>query len=146
MSGCAKRKNLYLEEGAAKGVSENVVRLYKKSGLAFNTNLKYDEMASVYATNQLFLNRRIVVREMLEECKRQFSLWTKEMGRAKRTGFGLCFALCNIVSMLRESRQLDEPKKEPGYTRAIPDRFVDEPNPLGPKGQERVVGMADYFG
>ena len=146
MGMCSKQRNLYLEEDAPKGVTDNTAALYKKCGVQFIVNPKYDEMAGVYAANQMFLKRQIVVHEVHEDCKRQFSLWTRETGKAKRSGFGLCFALCNLISMLKESHQLDEKPEWRGYSPNIPKPFEHDINPLTPKQEQKPDGMADYFG
>ncbi len=149
MENCVRQRHYYMEENADRGVGENLAKLYKRSGISFQVNTKYDETASVYAANQMFLRRQIIVHESLGDCKKQFSLWTKEMGKAKRSGFGLCFALCNIVSLLRESRQLEEVQEIVGYSPNPPglkDHFLNETNPMKPAETTKPVGMADYFG
>lgn len=146
MENCIRGKHYYMEEDAAKGVGENISKLYRKTGISFVVNSRYDENGSIYSANQMFIKRQIILHESLEDCKKQFSLWTKEMGKAKRSGFGYCFCLCNIVSLLRESRQLEERQEVVGYTPNPPRAFEGEANPMVAEKPDAPVGMSDYFG
>lgn len=95
---------------------ENTAHLLRGK-LVLRPNQRYDEAGSILLTNKMFQKNKITVHSDCEETDRQFRDWGYKNGRPDRNEFGLCYALCNLVSVLR-NRMIDLPELPPGaYTK-----------------------------
>jgi len=147
MSGCIKARTIYCEENPSRNPYDGVIKAYRKEGVLFAANPRFDPISSIYVTNQMFVKRQIIVHEKLDECKRQFSLWGKDGMAIRSQGFGLCIALCNIVNLLKEQGELEEHPHDRGYT-ATPPKRPDEQRPAFQESnvKKKPIGMGDMFG
>lgn len=70
-------------------------------------NELYDEYGAIQSINSMLAMGKIIPHSRTEETKHQMSNWKIE-GKEPEHGYGLCRALCNMVSMLFESGTMSQ--------------------------------------
>jgi hypothetical protein len=88
-----------------------------KHVIALQPNFFYDLDGAIIQLNKMLDEGRILIYSDLLELKRQLETWTLDNARPDGDNRGLCFCLCNILSMMIQTK-----------------RVIKEPDPLEPYG------------
>lgn len=75
-------------------------------------NFFFDIMGSILVLNKMIEENRLVAYPDLEMLKIQLETWAIDNDRPDTEGRALCMCLCNIVSMLIQSKKIDRPPKK----------------------------------
>lgn len=81
-----------------------------KHSISILPNFFFDLGGAILQLNKMLDEGRIIIHKDCSELKRQLETWTLENDRPDTDNRGLCMALCNIISMLVQSKRA---KKEP---------------------------------
>jgi hypothetical protein len=94
---------------------------YRRRGVMTRDNNRYDEMGSIQLVSRMLTRKQLFLHKRVSNLSRQMSSWSIAINGKKpdEEGYGMCRALCNIVSVLWESGTAQ--KIEPKYYEYTPE-------------------------
>jgi hypothetical protein len=84
--------------------------IYRKMKINLRKNSRYDESGSIINVSQLLRRKKVLVHARCAALSRQMGSWWWD-GSRSATGYGLCRAVCNLVSALHETGKLTSTQK-----------------------------------
>ena len=99
-------KHLCYDDIVSKKGEHSLQRVYRKHGIRYRSNPRYDERGSIAILNHMFTQKSIILHPKCDILSLQLSTWKMKTDKPEKIGVGMALALCNIVSDLKNSGQL----------------------------------------
>jgi predicted phage terminase large subunit-like protein len=88
-------------------IREGMFEAYSRSGVTLRDNEAYDEAGAILLVSRLLAYKGLKIHDRCEELSRQMASWCID-GQRPADGYGLCRALCNMVSALWEAGKMEQ--------------------------------------
>jgi len=97
-------------------LGSDLVTQYRKLGVRVQKNRRYDELGGTQLLNQMISDKRVIIDSKCGALINQLEKWNVRESRAViEVNYGLCYAMVNLMSFLREKIERPAPKiKQPG--------------------------------
>ena len=90
---------------SSKGI--DIASKYRKYNIIFHENIYYNEIAAIDTLSMMVSQNKLIVNKNCKQTIEQLINWRMDKTNLERE-FGLCYAMCNIVSELR--KKVDRPQ------------------------------------
>ena len=98
--------SIYGNERLFNDKTDGLSRKFRKYNIHIKENYKYDELSAIELLSLMISNKMIIISSRCKKLIDQLSNWKSDTIKSKNElDFGLCYALLNILSVLKKSRK-----------------------------------------